>query len=367
MLTGLLNRREFESRVKEALANASFTGRTHALCFLDLDAFKVVNDSCGHSVGDKMLQQLAAVLEATARGTDILARLGGDEFGLLITDCTLDQARGLANGFLEALRDFRFLWEERIFQVGVSIGIVPVDRNSPQYNELLAAADAACFVAKKHGRNRIHVSDTDDREVAARYHETQWIHHLNHAVERDRFRLFAQPIVPLQSNGTPPMVEILLRLEDPEEPGEFITPNRFVRAAERYRMMPTLDRWVIRHAFGKLDRLIAQKPQDATIYSLNLSGQSLADLSVLDDILIELDRTGVDPSRLCFEITETAAISNLAAAQSFIGVLRNRGCGFALDDFGSGLSSFLPQGPDSPVPENRRQPGSRHRRRSDPP
>ncbi len=336
-LTGLLNRREFESRVGEALVNATFTGRNHALCYLDLDAFKVVNDTCGHSVGDQMLQQLSAVLEATARGTDILARIGGDEFGLLLTDCTMDEAEGRAEAFLHTVRDYRFLWQARIFEVGVSIGIVPVTKDSPRFNELLSAADAACFVAKERGRNRIHISHPEDVEVTARHHEAQWVERLNRAIEGDDFLLYRQSIVPLRDGNKPKIIELLLRLSDN---GNIILPGRFIPAAERYRMMPSLDLWVIRKAFEYIRQDTAAHIDDRQLYAINLSGQSLADRTILDAILTGIDRKDVDPSQLCFEITETAAISHLASAQAFIGVLREKGCSFALDDFGSGLSSF---------------------------
>ncbi|MEN8165045.1 MAG: EAL domain-containing protein, partial [Acidobacteriota bacterium] len=336
-LTGLLNRREFESRVGEALTNATFTGRQHALCYLDLDAFKVVNDTCGHSVGDQMLQQLSAVLEATARGTDIIARIGGDEFGLLLTDCTMDEAEERAGAFLQTVRDYRFLWQGRIFEVGVSIGIVPVTKDSPRFNELLGAADAACFVAKERGRNRIHISHPEDVEVAARHHEAQWVERLNRAIEGDEFVLYRQSMIPLQDENRPKIVELLLRLLDN---GEIILPGRFIPAAERYRLMPSLDLWVIRRAFAYIRQDLAADNEGRQLYSINLSGQSLADRTILDAILTEFDRNDLDPTRLCFEITETAAISHLASAQAFIGVLREKGCSFALDDFGSGLSSF---------------------------
>ena len=294
-LTGLLNRREFEARVKEALTNAAFTGRHHALCYMDLDAFKVVNDTCGHSVGDSMLQQLAGILEATARGTDILARLGGDEFGLLLTDCTPEEAVARAQPFLEAVRAFRFLWEERIFEVGISIGIVPVDASSPMYIELLGAADAACFVAKEQGRNRIHLSHPNDQEVAARYHETQWIHRLNQAIEEELFVLHAQVIIPLGDRGDPEILEILIRLREGDE---VVTPGLFIPAAERYRMMPLLDQWVIRKAFEIFGGLPSGSAAARRLIAINLSGQSMADPAVLDTILDGLEINHIDPERV---------------------------------------------------------------------
>ena len=336
-LTGLLNRREFEARVKEALTNAAFTSRQHALCYMDLDAFKVVNDTCGHSVGDSMLQQLAGILEATARGTDILARLGGDEFGLLLADCTAEEAVARARPFLEAVRAFRFLWEDRIFEVGISIGIVPVDCNSPMYIELLGAADAACFVAKEQGRNRIHLSHPNDQEVAARYHETQWIQRLNQAIEMELFELYVQVIIPLRDTGDPEILEVLIRLREGDK---VVTPGLFIPAAERYRMMPLLDQWVIRKAFEVFGGLPSDSEGKRRLIAINLSGQSMADPAVLDTILDGLEVNHIDPEMVCFEITETAAISNLGAAQAFMGVLQGMGCSFALDDFGSGLSSF---------------------------
>jgi diguanylate cyclase (GGDEF)-like protein/PAS domain S-box-containing protein len=336
-LTGLLNRHQFEVALGEALARAKFTGQTHALCFIDLDAFKLVNDACGHAAGDEMLLMIAGALESRIRNEDVLARLGGDEFGLILLDLELDEARDRALQVLESLNDVRFVWDDRVFQVGASIGIVPVGQTSDSLEALLAAADAACYVAKDRGRNQIHVSCPDDQEVAARHREMRWIQRINAAFAENRFRLFSQVIRPIQRPDDPEIVELLLRMVD--EDGGIIQPGHFLPAAERYRMMLSVDQWVIHTALDTITTL-QKRAEHPTLYALNLSGQSLGDASLLGLIINEFGRSGVDPASVCFEITETAAISNIAAAQSFIDTLAAQGCQFALDDFGSGLSSY---------------------------
>jgi diguanylate cyclase (GGDEF)-like protein/PAS domain S-box-containing protein len=336
-LTGLMNRHQFEVALGDALAKAKFKGQNHALCFIDLDAFKLVNDSCGHAAGDEMLLQIAGALESRTEPGTVLARLGGDEFGVLYLDLDLDEARDRADHMREALSEVRFVWHDRVFQVGASIGIVPVTQSSDSLEALLAAADAACYVAKERGRNQIHVSCPDDQEVAARHREMRGPPRITSAFAENRFRLYTQVIRPIARDDDPQIVELLLRMVDEE--GGIIEPGYFLPAAERYRMMLSVDQWVIHSGLETVARLRADFP-DGTIFSLNLSGQSLGDTSLLGLILNEIQRSDLRPETLCFEITETAAISNIAAAQSFIETLADRGCLFALDDFGSGLSSF---------------------------
>jgi len=337
-LTGLINRREFELRLAEAVSEAAASTRRFALCYLDLDEFKVVNDTCGHGAGDELLRQLTSVLAAAITAGDTLARLGGDEFGILYSDCTIDDARRQARTLLDAIRQYRFLWEDRVFEVGASIGIVPVVGAGGNLAELLSAADSACYLAKDRGRNQIHVSQPDDSEIAVRHREMQWVEKINRAIEDGRFRLFGQMIRPIQQPTGPVYKEILLRLIDQD--GDMVLPSQFIPAAERFRMMPAIDKWVLDAALTEIGRLGDSETDATDAFTINLSGQSLVDPDLMELIVRGLDRNGISPSRVLFEITETAAISNLSVASDFIRELRDRGCRFILDDFGSGLSSF---------------------------
>ena len=337
-LTGLINRREFEQRLAEAVSEAATSARQFVLCYLDLDEFKVVNDTCGHGAGDELLRQLTSVLATAVSAGDTLARLGGDEFGILFTDCTVDDARRQARTLLDAVRQYRFLWEDRVFEVGASIGIVPVVGEGGNLAELLSAADSACYIAKDRGRNQIHISQPDDSEIAVRHREMQWVETINRAIEDGRFRLFGQLICPIQQPSGPVYKEILLRLIDQE--GEMILPSQFIPAAERFRMMPAIDKWVLEAALQAIGRLGKSESDATRAFTINLSGQSLVNPELLELIVKGLDRNGVPPSKVLFEITETAAISNLSVACDLIRELREKGCRFILDDFGSGLSSF---------------------------
>jgi len=337
-LTGLINRREFEVRLQEAITVASSSHRQFALCYLDLDEFKVVNDTCGHSAGDQLLKQLTSVLDAVIPEGDTLARLGGDEFGILLADHDPDEATEHAREVIDAVRQYRFQWQDRVFEIAASVGIVPVVGGQGNLAELLSAADSACYVAKGRGRNEIHISRKDDSAVTIRHTEMEWIERINRALEENRFRLFKQPIRPLQNLDGPEYNELLLRLVDVQ--GSIVVPSQFISAAERYRMMPVIDLWVVGAALNTIGSLGNTGPEASAAFTINLSGQSFGNEELKQLILEGLDRLQIPPRRVMFEITETAAISNLSLALEFMRSLRDRGCRFILDDFGSGLSSF---------------------------
>ena len=336
-LTGLVNRREFERQVEDALQDARANGINNALCYMDLDQFKVVNDTCGHIAGDGLLVELAAMLRHRVRETDTVARLGGDEFGILMRDIPLNEAHALAEDIRSRVRDYRYRWEGRTFEVGISIGVVPIRPDTAAVVDIFSQADIACFVAKDKGRNRIHVSSLDDVEQARRHLEMQWSSRIPSALENDRFILHLQKILPLDpASEEAPCCELLVRML--EEDGSLILPGRLIPAGERFRHMPEIDRWVIHHALA----LIARHGPHLGLaaYAINLSGQSLGQEDLLDFVKREIQRSGVNPDLITFEITETAAIRNIAHAARFMAELKQIGCRFALDDFGSGLSSF---------------------------
>ncbi|HEX5514583.1 MAG TPA: EAL domain-containing protein [Gammaproteobacteria bacterium] len=334
-LTGLANRPAFEARVWQALESARDERREHAVCYIDLDQFKLINDTCGHIAGDELLKQVAELLSQHVREVDMVARLGGDEFGVLLFGCGLLKARHTAEGICAAMRDFRFEWEGKTFKAAVSIGLVPLDADSTPTG-LLAAADAACYIAKERGRGRVHIAHPRDRELVARHGEVQWTMHIQHALDHDLFRLRYQRIVSLDGAGEA-MAEVLLSIDDSD--GAPVAPGRFLPAAERFNMMPNIDRRVIQMVFERIRRG-GPLLDSISRFNINLSGQSLNDERFLDHVLQQLTSTGVDPRRIAFEITETAVIANMTRARRFIDALRSRGCAFALDDFGSGLSSF---------------------------
>ncbi len=336
-LTDLFNRAEFERQLQTALASARDERRQHVLCYLDLDQFKIVNDTCGHVAGDELLRQITALLRSKIRDTDVLARLGGDEFGVLLKYCDPQYAPSVAESLCRAVKDFRFLWGEHSFETGVSIGLVTITEDSQSVSEVLSTADVACYTAKDKGRNQIHMYQPDDSELQQRRGEMQWVSRIRRAIEEDRFRLYYQTIVPLNPDGGLEMHrELLIRLMDEE--GKLVPPMAFIPAAERYNLMPDIDRWVISNS---LKLLGAQCSSDCDwVCTINLSGQSLCDDTFLSFVTRQVELSGVNADRLCFEITETAAVANLAKASHFIKVLKEMGCRFALDDFGSGLSSF---------------------------
>lgn len=338
-LTGLLNRREFEVRLRRAIRTARAEQRLHVLLYLDLDEFKTVNDTCGHLVGDEMLKQITALLRSRVRRSDTLARLGGDEFGVLLEDCPLDHARQIADDVRRSVREFRFRWRDQMFSVGVSIGFVAIDGDSGDLAQVMGAADAACYVAKEGGKNRVHEHELDDTTIAERSGDMQWIHRIHEAFDDRRFRLYYQLVQPLAGNpGRELLCEVLLRML--EEDGKVVAPNAFLAAAERYKLIGSLDRWVVHTAFRALAEVQRREVSRPVLFSLNISAQALAEDGFLDYVGEELENSGVDPRRVCFEIMETAAISKLDSAMRLISGLRSKGCRFILDDFGSGLSSF---------------------------
>lgn len=337
-LTGLVNRREFENRLERALKAAESDRGEHAVCYLDLDQFKIINDTCGHVAGDELLRRLGRVLAQQVRSQDTLARLGGDEFGVLLENCSMHVAERVANALRRTIEDFRFAWQKQVFGIGVSIGVVPIEGPGQTVSSILSAADAACYAAKDRGRNRIHIYRHGDVELARRHGEMRWVTRIQTALEENRFELARQPIVPLsEAADEDTHYELLLRMRD--EDGNIVLPDAFLPAAERYDLSVKLDRWVVREAFRQLTRDTGHL-QKLFLCSINLSGVSLADEDFLIFVTTEFATTGLPPSKVCFEITETAAIANLAGAMRFIEVLRRLGCRFALDDFGSGLSSF---------------------------
>lgn len=335
-LTGLVNRREFERRLEEALEGTS-GGARHVLCYLDLDRFKAVNDECGHVAGDSMLREVAALIKDAVRDSDTVGRLGGDEFGILLAGCPLEKARQIGDDVVRAVNDHRFVWKDKIFSVGVSVGLVEMTNESSSIEDLMHAADSACYVAKNQG-GRVHVYSAKDEAAARQRGEILWLQLLQSALKESRFELHAQPIVRITEHGEGgPGLEILLRLKD--DKGVSVAPSEFMRAAERYRLMPHVDRWVVQTSLTALARGAIRLAPDRSL-CINLSGQTLGDASFLEFVVDCLDRTGIAPDRLCFEVTENSVITNIEHARRFIGVLHGMGCHFALDDFGRGLSSF---------------------------
>lgn len=339
-LTGLANRRQFEERVRLALDSSRERDEKHVLMYMDLDQFKVVNDTCGHMAGDELLKQLTALLRHQVRDLDTLARLGGDEFGVLLVGCPLDAGMRIAEKIREVVKGFRFVWQKTTFEIGVSIGVIPVDAESLSLAALLSSADIACYTAKEQGRNRVYLYEDGENQASKRQGEMQWVSRIQSALDEDRFVLYAQSIIP--SGGTDDLfshVEILVRMID--EQGKIVPPGAFIPAAERYGLMGDIDRWVVRNVFQRYDgRLAAPRSGEAPMCAINLSGASMSDKSLLTYIRGLLDKHDVPPQHVCFEITETAAVQNLAVASEFITHLKGLGCKFALDDFGSGLSSF---------------------------
>ncbi|MCK4833854.1 MAG: EAL domain-containing protein, partial [Gammaproteobacteria bacterium] len=334
-LTGLINRYEFERRLKNVISAQTVHASTNTLCYIDLDQFKLVNDTCGHTAGDELLKQITLLLQNTLDSVGTLARLGGDEFGLLLENTDTNKAQTIADRLLEVIRNFHFTWSENTFTIGASIGIAPIAKDSHSCEEILSNADSACYLAKENGRNRTQVFTEEDDKLLTQQREMHWVSRINHALEEDRFQLYFQEIMPLKGHEQSFILhgEILLRMVDKE--GDIVSPSNFLPAAERYNMITLIDEWVVEKS---IQWLATRK--EKVLISVNLSGMSLSNRDFLNFVVSRIKQLKINPELLCFEITETAAINNLSTAIHFMNVLKKLGCSFALDDFGSGLSSF---------------------------
>ena len=338
-LTGLINRNEFEQRLESALRLAADTPEGHVLLYIDLDQFKVINDTCGHAAGDELLRRLPRVLQHKLRVSDSLARLGGDEFAALLAGCRIEDGRRIADELLKAVQAFRFRWEGKTFSISASIGLVPAWSDRVTASELLRLADLACYAAKDLGRNRVQVYDRNDVTLARRHGEMGWVSRLGEAIECNELMFHFQPIAPLSECAKGVHYELLLRLQQPD--GELIGPSLFIPAAERYSLMPRLDRWVISHGLRHLAQLVQQgELRPGTTFFMNLSGTSLSDDTLPQFIREQLAELSVPPWAVGFELTETAAITHFDNALALIDAVRTLGCRVALDDFGTGMASF---------------------------
>lgn len=337
-LTGLINRREFERRLDEAMDSAHAEEAVHMMFYMDLDRFKAVNDSCGHMAGDNMLREVAALIKDQVRDSDFVGRLGGDEFGALLTGCPIEKARQIATDICNAIADYRFVWKDKIFNIGISIGLVEISHASGTLQDVMSAADSACYMAKQQGRGQVHVYSARDEAVARERGDIQWLRQLQTALHEDSFELAVQPIIAMRGKtDSGPAVEVLIRFNDGR--GRSTESAEFLRPAERYQLMPQIDRWVINATLAAISggeiKLAGHRS-----CAINLSGQTLGDEAFLGFVVDALDRSGVPPSSICFEVTEAAILSNVQQAQRFIEVLHGIGSEFSLDDFGSGLGSF---------------------------
>ena len=334
-LTGLINRYEFERRLKNVISTQTMHESVNTLCYIDLDQFKLVNDTCGHTAGDELLKQITLLLQNTLDNKGILARLGGDEFGLLLENADVKKAQTIAAGLLEVIKNFHFAWNDSTFTIGASIGIASISQNALSCEEILSNADSACYLAKESGRNRTQVFTEEVDKLLTQQREMHWVSRINHALEEDRFQLYFQEIMPLKGHEQSFILhgEVLLRMIDKE--GDIVSPSNFLPAAERYNMITLIDEWVVEKS---IQWLATRK--EKVLISVNLSGMSLSNRDFLNFVVSKIKQNKINPELLCFEITETAAINNLSTAIHFMNVLKKLGCSFALDDFGSGLSSF---------------------------
>ncbi len=348
-LTGLFNRAEFRHRLKQAITTSAERKLEHALLYLDLDQFKVVNDNCGHRVGDKLLKNLSSQLKVHLRASDTLARLGGDEFGILLEGCPAEKAMSIAESIRDVINEYRFIHDDKMFDIGVSIGVAVINEQSKDVEDLMSLVDAACYTAKENGRNRVHFAEMNREISKHRLQEMQWATRIKDALKDDKFVLYYQPIVPVTKGLHESLLdhgEILVRMVDDD--GSLIPPGAFIPAAERYGLMPEIDRWIVSEVFSReqsryqssWDNMHKENTKPHCLYTINLSGASIIESSFLDYIKQQMIDHNIPPQLVCFEITETVAITHLDIATKFMHELKSMGCRFLLDDFGSGMSSF---------------------------
>ncbi len=340
-LTGLWNRSEFESMATRLLHSAKVMQMHHALMYLDLDQFKIVNDTCGHLAGDQLLCQLSNLLLSQTRKSDMLARLGGDEFGILLDSCPPERAKQIAQHLVDIVKAFRFEWEGKLFSVGVSIGLIFITDQTRDLQSLLSGADTACYIAKDKGRNRVQVFEPQDEEVQERHEQMDWVARINKAIEQNQFTLFFQQILPIDGSMAPISYEILLRYKN--EHGRLLLPLAFIPAAGRYGLLPAIDRWVVSTLLRRPPAALLKEIDGASgkaFLAINLSSATINEPGFQEFVVRELEASSISANQICFEILETAAITNLHRVIEFIFTMKTRGCLFSLDDFGSGLSSF---------------------------
>ncbi len=339
-LTGLIHRREFEKCLKDSLYSAHKEGRHHALICMDVDQFRIVNENFGHQAGDELLIQLSALLRATVRGEDMLARLGGNEFSVLLEDCSLDEAAKKAEELRKSVEKFNFVWQGKAFDVGLGIGVVAIDSSGGSVNEVLKAADSACYAAKEKGRHKVVIYHADDPQLKKQRGQMRWAARIGEALRDQKFQLYYQNISPIQDKKQNKFhCELLMRSVGDDQ--DLISPEEFIPAAERYNLMGDIDRWVVSAAIQNITIIEKDAPSgEASLYGINLSGQSLSDELFLDYVSGLFEVYDTSPENICFEVTESSAIVNVEAAQTFIKKMKLLGCRFALDDFGTGVSSY---------------------------
>lgn len=337
-LTKLVNRSEFERRLKQALDNAQEQHQTHALCYLDLDQFKIINDTCGHKAGDELLIQVSRLILGHVRDRDTLSRLGGDEFGLLLENCSLEKALEICEGIVTMVKKHEFVWDDRCYHIGVSIGVISINSETESIAKSMSEADMACYAAKDMGRNQVHIHQKEGRHVRRMHKELSWVADIENSIDANRFLLYAQPIVATRGKQSIDMHEVLLRIKD--DNGDIVSPGQYLPAAERFSLMRAVDMWVTTHAIRFLSERHQQDSECSLRLFINLSANSISDDRFGEHICELLQSWPVPEKSLCFEITETAAIKNIEQAIEIINTLKQYDCLFALDDFGSGMSSL---------------------------